>query len=598
MPEKQTTDRYRLLLENMNDAFVYLQANNYSNYGKGKGQTKDFIVTDANEAFAQLANANIEDILNQKFTSIFSKMHQEDSDLLETLNKTLITTKTARTEEYFNVLEKWFDITAFSDGYGHVGIIFRDITEIKQSQGDILTYKQMVENLNEVIYILDTNATITYVSPNVIHFGGYTPEELMQQQFTGFVHPDDLEGRITQFKKVLSGIIEPSEYRFIEKSGNVKWVRTSARPIIKNGQVVGVQGVLTDITDLKQAEESLRYMSFHDTLTGLYNRFYLEKEMQRLDTPRQLPISLIMIDMNGLKLINDIYGHQTGDEVLKKVADTLQKSCRQEEIIARYGGDEFVIFLPQTDMEGVQTICNRIKEKCHNVAVEDVPVLLSLGYSTKTKSEKNLYEVLSEAEDNMYKQKLSEKRSSQGTLLNAFFEILEAKKYETTAHAMHMQMTAFKIGEKLKLNVKDLNRLEQLITMHDIGKINIADYIFHKKGSLSFSEWKLIKKHPETGYRIARITDDFSPIAEEILTHHEHWNGQGYPQGLKGKEIPLLSRIAAIADAYEVMKSGRPYKAAMSTEKIAAEFRRCAGTQFDPELVEIFLSILEQETTA
>jgi len=145
----------------------------------------------------------------------------------------------------------------------------------------------------------------------------------------------------------------------------------------------------------------------------------------------------------------------------------------------------------------------------------------------------------------------------------------------------------------MNLPDSELNRLELLITLHDIGKINISEAILTKKGSLTDNEWKTIKKHPEIGYRIAMATEEFSHVAEDILAHHERWDGTGYPQGLKESAISLLARITAIADAYEVMSNGRPYKKAMNSNEIIAEFRKCSGAQFDPELVEVFLSVLE-----
>ena len=172
---------------------------------------------------------------------------------------------------------------------------------------------------------------------------------------------------------------------------------------------------------------------------------------------------------------------------------------------------------------------------------------------------------------------------------------LAEKSFETEAHVQNMQRVAIKIGEKLELTDTELNRLELLIMLHDIGKINIPGEILTKEGSLSPEEWELMKQHPETGYKIARATEEFAHVAEDILAHHERWDGTGYPNGLKEEEIPLLAKITAVADAYEVMANGRPYKEPLTKEEIVKEFKRCAGTQFDPGLVEIFISVLEAE---
>ncbi len=389
-------------------------------------------------------------------------------------------------------------------------------------------------------------------------------------------------------------------------------------PIMKNGILMGFFGfdavkkkktwtdyhiVLLNVLDKlitsalikHQADETIRYLSFHDSLTGLYNRAYLEEEMKRLDTTRQLPLAVIMADLNGLKLVNDTYGHEKGDEMLKAAAGILRMSCREEDIIARWGGDEFVMLLPQTTEKAGKLICKRIKDKCRQVHVNDVPISIALGVATKSSIGENLAETMKEAEDSMYEQKLTESRSEKSVLINTLLKALAEKSFETEAHTRRMQKVTLKIGEKMDFSDQELSRLSLLTTMHDIGKISIPEEILMQKEPLTSEEWEIVKKHPGTGYRIARTTSEFAHVAEDILCHHERWDGMGYPQGLKGEEIPLLARIAAVADAYEVMLHGRPYKKAMTRSEIVAEFKRCAGTHFDPGLVDIFLSILENE---
>jgi len=344
-----------------------------------------------------------------------------------------------------------------------------------------------------------------------------------------------------------------------------------------------------------QAEEKVRYLSFHDNLTRLYNRNFLEAEMKRLDTARQLPISIVMADLNGLKLINDTYGHSSGDELLCLTAELLKNSCREEDIIARWGGDEFVILLSQTSNNEANKLVKRIIANSRRLSVKEIPLSIALGFATKNDLGGNLFNVLKEAEDNMYRNKLTESKSGKSAVVNALLKTLAEKSCETEEHTRRMQFIAMQIGKKLNLPDSELKRLALLITLHDIGKINIPEEILIKTGKLTSEEWDLIKKHPEAGYRIARATEDFSHVAEDILSHHEHWDGGGYPRGLQGKKIPLLARIIALADAYEVMSNGRPYKQGMSHDQILEEYKKNAGKHFDPTLTKIFLQLLAKQ---
>jgi len=361
-----------------------------------------------------------------------------------------------------------------------------------------------------------------------------------------------------------------------------------------DGRLVYLE-IATDITEQKLREEKILQISFHDKLTGLYNRSYLEEEMNRLDTERQLPISIIMADLNGLKLINDTLAHAAGDEMLKSAAEVMRQSCRGEDIIARWGGDEFVIFLPQTKQKTAKTICKKILDLSRRVHCNGIPLSMALGSVTKTSPEQNIFELLNVAESNMYKQKLTYGRNAKSFVRDTLLKSLQEKSYEDEEHNNLMRWASRLIGKEVGLSAPELSRLDLLVTLHDIGKINISEDILTKEDILNAQEWEIIKTHPAAGYRIAHATEGLARVAEEILSHHERWDGSGYPRALKGRVIPLLARITAISDAYAVMKSGRPYNKAKSEEEIITEFIRCSGTQFDPELTELFLTNLQKK---
>ena len=345
----------------------------------------------------------------------------------------------------------------------------------------------------------------------------------------------------------------------------------------------------------KSSEEKIKHLSFHDALTGLYNRAYFEEELERYNFPRYYPLSIVMLDVNGLKVINDTFGHQEGDRLLQHLSQILTSVSRQGDILARIGGDEFAILLPSTTSEEAHKFCQRIKKACQQDKIELIYLRpnISLGHATQEGKYKDVNSLLKVADRNMYQDKLFNGKSREKHFLEAFRIILAERDPHTSDHAQRLQELALSLGKRVGLTEYQLGNLKLLSLLHDIGKIGIPDSILFKTYILTPSEWKKMREHSRIGYRMAKNIPDFASIAQEILYHHEHWDGTGYPDGLKGEKIPLLSRIISIIDAYDVMQFRRPYKGAISKTKALKEIKRCAGTQFDPQLVEIFLKIIK-----
>jgi diguanylate cyclase (GGDEF)-like protein/PAS domain S-box-containing protein len=475
--------------------------------------------------------------------------------------------------------------------------VMTNIANIQQAERAIREseekYRLIFERSPFGILHFDNQGIITDCNEKFMEIIGSSHEVLLGLDMTRL--PD--QNIVKAVQSALQGetAIYEDTYRSVTAE-KVTPVRAIFAPIFSAGgsygKAEGGIGIIEDITDRKAAEEKVRHMSYNDQLTNLYNRYYMEEELKRLDTERQLPFSIIMADVNGLKLVNDTYGHLVGDQLLCKAADIIRENSRSEDIVARWGGDEFVILLPQTPEKVANKVAKRISDSCKSVQVEDFPVSIALGSATRKRFTKTLNATLKEAEDKMYEQKLTESRSTKSAVLGTLLKTLAAKSYETEAHTRNMQETALNIGKRLGLPDSELNRLVLLITLHDIGKINIPEELLIKQQALTEQEWEVMKKHPETGYRIAMATEEFAHVAVDILSHHEKFDGSGYPRGLKNQDIPLLARITAVADAYEVMSNGRPYKKAMPTEAIIAEFKKCSGTHFDPVLVNILLSFL------
>ena len=346
--------------------------------------------------------------------------------------------------------------------------------------------------------------------------------------------------------------------------------------------------------ELRESEHQYRYLSFHDKLTGLYNRAFFEEEIRRLDAERQLPLSLTMADVNGLKLVNDAFGHQEGDKLLAKIAQILRDYCRKEDIVARWGGDEFVIILPRTGEDAAREACDRIRKACGEADDEPIQPSIALGVATKEKVTQDIQQVVREAEARMYGNKLVEGESARSSIIFSLEKKLIERNYEPEEHIQRLRQLSVQIGHTIGLSNGEMEELSRFASLHDIGKLAILDRIIFKRGSLSAEEWEAIKKHPEIGYRIAQSSNSTAYIAKAILTHHERWDGGGYPLGLRGNEILLISRMLSILDAYDVMTHDRLYRKAISHGSALDELRRCSGTQFDPELVEIFTEMLSR----
>lgn len=381
--------------------------------------------------------------------------------------------------------------------------------------------------------------------------------------------------------------------RYLKKGGQPIDLSLSTAPLRnRGGEVRGILLLVQDITEQKRAEEKIRYLSFHDKLTGLYNRAFFEEELKRLDTARQLPLSIIMGDVNGLKLVNDAFGHKVGDDLLKGISNILRVSFRKEDIVCRWGGDEFAILLPKTPHQAALKLVQRVKEACLKAEFSPIHLNIALGVATKEDSSQELDEVIKKAEAEMYFNKMSEAKGFRISTIASLLHTLGEKCFETEEHVWRMQKLAAEMGNALQLNDTHLDNLSLAVAMHDIGKITLPEHILLKPGPLSEQEWHIVKKHSERGYHIALSSFELAYLAPVVLSHHERWDGKGYPQGLKGEEIPLLARIIALIDAYDVMTNDQVYKKAVSCREAIAEIERCAGYQFDPGLAKIFINVV------
>jgi diguanylate cyclase (GGDEF)-like protein/PAS domain S-box-containing protein len=487
-----------------------------------------------------------------------------------------------------------------------VGIV-QDITERKAAEELVREseekYRRIADNVSDVVWTTDLELNTTFVSPSVERVLYETVELHMQRPLGKKFPPDSLRVIMEMLREELvlendpaadkarTRVIELEHYR---GDGSLVWLAMHVSFLRdEKGRAIGLQGVSRDITDVRARQAEVEFLSFHDVLTGLYNRRFFEEELKRLDKGRNLPLTMCIIDVNGLKLINDAFGHQAGDNVLRRVAAAMKRECRGDDIIARIGGDEFVILLPKTSSAQAQSIAKRVSEAVSRQMVESVILSVSYGLESKVHFGEEMEVVFKKAEDDLYRRKLSESNSMRHMTIEVIMNTLHEKNARERQHAHRVSQLCGEMGEALDLSPQEVRELRTAGLMHDIGKIALDDRILNKTDPLDDAEWLVIKRHPEIGYRILSSVNAYAPLAEYVLAHQERWDGKGYPKGLTGEDIPFAARIIAVADAYDAMITNRPYRKAMSKAVALEELARHAGTQFDPHLVRVFVELVQ-----
>jgi diguanylate cyclase (GGDEF)-like protein/PAS domain S-box-containing protein len=456
--------------------------------------------------------------------------------------------------------------------------------------------KSLIDSTEDWIFYKDLDGKYLGCNEAYEKYTGLTEEDLIGKT-ADTVFDAETSMRIDALDQKLIMTLTPQKYEhsFINPNGEeviVEMIKTPFQD--KNGKLRGIICVGRNITERKHREENIRFISRHDALTGLYNRVFFEEERETIDSNENLPISIIVCDVDGLKLVNDAFGHVAGDNLLITAAEILKNVCKDKDVAVRTGGDEFSAFFPRTNNIEIEAIFNEITTQIKNKKNQTVDGLqftsISMGYATKETEAQSLDGVILEAEEYMYRRKLLARKGSHSVLMKSIKTTLHEKSYETLEHCSRMSQLSRKLGQALDVPHQDLDILELAASLHDVGKISIDLSILQKTQKLTEQDWEVIKKHPEVGWRITQAIPELNPISDIILYHHERWDGTGYPRGLAGEEIPLMARIISIVDAYDAMIEERPYRKALTQRDAIAEILRMGGTQFDKNMAEIFVN--------
>ncbi|WP_425350726.1 HD domain-containing phosphohydrolase [Clostridium muellerianum] len=586
---KISEEKYKTLVNEMQQGLAiyegYFEEEDVGNYR----------FLEANKSHEKITGLKTKDILGKTIYEIFPNIK---NNVIKKYRDVMKTGEPVCYESYLKNIDRYYELVVYRPKKLQLAVIVTNITERKKAEEDIklseATFRNLFENSSDAILIISDNKVVD-CNIAMVKVLGYDSKSFIICRNPFEFYPEkqpDGESSKEKVFRMRKNTIEDGKCKFEwwykRVDGTSLPVEVMLTTIFLNGKKV-FHSLWRDIGDRKAMELKLEYLSYHDQLTGLYNRRFFEQELRRLDKEESLPLTIVMADVNGLKLVNDSLGHAVGDELLRKVAEVIIKGCRKNDIIARLGGDEFVIILPNTDSYETEQILEQIKSIALKEKIGAVSISISFGYETKKSMNIRIAEVLKKSEDYMYKKKLFESPSMRGKTISAIISTLHEKNKREEQHSHRVSILCQEMGKVLGLPEDEVKELKTVGLLHDIGKIAIEENILNKPGRLTVEERQQIERHPEIGYRILSTVSDMKEMAGYVLAHHERWDGKGYPKGLEKEEIPFHSRIISIVDSYDAMVSERSYRNALPEEVAIKELETNAGIQFDPKLISIFI---------
>jgi PAS domain S-box-containing protein/diguanylate cyclase (GGDEF)-like protein len=433
------------------------------------------------------------------------------------------------------------------------------------------------------------------VNPALCRIFGYSEEDLVGRDFRKFVHPDDKQASDGLLSSISSGELtdQQVERRYVHADGHPIWINITVSVLRDEaGHPQYGLGQVQDVTDRRHAQDELTHLALHDSLTGLPNRRKLLGDLgDRLPGPDDShELLLLLFDLDGFKAYNDAFGHPAGDALLERFGGRLSDALGEDACAYRMGGDEFCVLAPhdEDDDELIAGTLSALTEQGDSFSIT-----ASHGSVVLPTDASDAAEALRVADRRMYARKQSGRASAGRQSADVLLQILAERSSELGTHLDEVTDLCERVAEHLGLPDEETGPLLQAAALHDVGKASVPDEILYKPGPLDDTEWEFMRRHTLIGERIMLAAPALARAAKLVRGSHERWDGGGYPDGLREVHIPLGARIIAVCDSYDAMTSDRPYRKAMGQEEALSELRNCAGTQFDPEVVEAFAKAVE-----